>query len=252
MPKVGTQNTQSKITSKMSDMVDGPLKRVKPHISDCATRRSPRQKRARLTHRAILEAAATVIDEIGWDKASTNRIAERAGVSIGSLYQYFGNKEAILAALREEHRKEVHVVVGLALDRLDDPAVPVEEALRGLFEEMIGLHNDNPVLTRVLADEVPQSIGGQDVGEESDHLVRWLKRVLEHRPDVRVQNVEAAAYIMATSIEALTRRLAHETPKGTKTDLMIDEMVAMFSSYLTGRRSVWRKVFGSIELDADS
>ena len=57
---------------------------------------------------------------------------------------------------------------------------------------------------------------------------------------------------MAVSIEALTRWLAHEAPRGVKSADLVDEMVAMFSSYLTGRRSVWRKVFGSIELDAGS
>jgi AcrR family transcriptional regulator len=62
-------------------------------------RRSPRQTRSRATWEAILEAAAQILERHGAAALTTNRIAERAGVSIGSLYQYFPNKHAVLAEL---------------------------------------------------------------------------------------------------------------------------------------------------------
>src|ERR1035438_527887 len=62
------------------------------------SRKSPKQSRAQETVKAILEAFTQVFSRDGASKANTNRVAERAGVSIGSLYQYFPNKEAILAA----------------------------------------------------------------------------------------------------------------------------------------------------------
>jgi AcrR family transcriptional regulator len=199
------------------------------------------QERARFTVAAILEAAAEVIDEVGWARASTNRIAERAGVSIGSLYQYFASKEAILATLVEEHRKEVHVVVGLALHRLEDPAVPISEALGGLFEELVQLHSEEPVLTRVLATEVPHHLGDNDHGAKSEQLVGWLQRLLEERKDVRVEDAAAAAHVMAISIEALTRWLVHEAPEDLDTDRAVNEMVMMFTAYLTRRPPVRRQ-----------
>jgi AcrR family transcriptional regulator len=218
-------------------------KRAKTHIQNPhPSRRRPFQKRARFTVAAILEAAAEVIDEVGWARASTNRIAERAGVSIGSLYQYFANKEEILATLMEEHRKDVHVVVGLALDRLEDPSIPIADAaLRGLFDELVHLHREDPVLARVLAIEVPHQHGENDHGAKSDHLVRWLQRVLEERKDVRVHDPSSAAHVIAISIEALTRWLVHEAPRELDTESTVSEMVTMFTSYLTYRPPVRRQ-----------
>ena len=187
---------------------------------------------------SILEAAAAVIDEVGWANASTNRIAERAGVSIGSLYQYFANKEEILATMIEAHRKDVHVVVGLALDRLEDPSVPIEVALRDLFNELVRLHRADPVLTRILATAVPHHHGESDHGPKPDHLVRWLQRLLEERSGVRVHDPAAAAHVIAISIEALTRWLVHESPEDLDTESTVEEMVTMFTSYLTQRPPV--------------
>jgi AcrR family transcriptional regulator len=213
-------------------------KRAKAHVSDKgAPRRTPFQERARFTVAAILQAAAEVIDEVGWAHASTNRIAERAGVSIGSLYQYFANKEEILATLMEEHRKDVHVVVGLALDRLEDPSVPIKDALRSLFADLMTMHRDDPVLTRVLATEVPHQHGTNHHGAKSDHLVRWLQRVLEERPDVAVGDTAAAAHVVATSIEALTRWLVHEAPDSVDTRAAVEEMVRMYGGYLSAPKT---------------
>ncbi len=66
------------------------------------TRRKPRQARAVATYEAILEGAARVFKREGWD-ATTNRIAEEAGVGIGSVYEYFPNKQALIVALAERH-----------------------------------------------------------------------------------------------------------------------------------------------------
>jgi AcrR family transcriptional regulator len=238
MPRVQQKNPRKQRASTKTSRAPANGNRAKAHISEpFLTRRRPFQERARFTVAAILEAAAKVIDEVGWARASTNRIAERAGVSIGSLYQYFANKEAILETLMEEHRKDVHVVVGLALDRLEDPTVPVDEALRHLFEELIRLHGDEPILTRVLATEVPHHHGGNDHGAKSEHLVRWLQRVLEQRPDIQVRDTTAAASVVATSIEALTRWLVHEAPEEIDSEAVIEEMVTMFSGYLTAPRA---------------
>ena len=68
-----------------------------------SARKTPRQERARATVDAILMAAAHILKNEGSGHLTTNRIAEVAGVSIGSLYQYFPNKVAVVAALRERH-----------------------------------------------------------------------------------------------------------------------------------------------------
>ena len=78
-----------------------------PARKPVSPRKQPAQGRSRFTVRQIVESAARVFEERGYAGANTNRIAERAGVSIGSLYQYFPNKESILAVLLEQHTQEM-------------------------------------------------------------------------------------------------------------------------------------------------
>lgn len=217
--------------------VDRKRNRAAAHVSagSGATqpRRQPRQERARLTVAAILEAAVDVIDEVGWAGASTNRIAARAGVSIGSLYQYFPNKEAILGSLAEQHRDAAHQVVSQALGKLAEPAVPVACWLRQLFDDLLQLHREDPALTRVLSTEVPHDPAGDDRAK-SEHLVDDLRRALGRRHDTCLVNMDAAAHVLATTTETLSRWLAHEAPESLDTEILIHEIVAMLSGYITG------------------
>ncbi|MEI2581644.1 TetR/AcrR family transcriptional regulator [Scytonema sp. PRP1] len=95
-------------------------------------RKLPQQDRSKVTVDAILTATARILTEEGYDKASTNRIAELAGVSIGSLYQYFPNKEALVASLVEHHVNEMIDLVESKLKDLFD--APVEVALPELVK----------------------------------------------------------------------------------------------------------------------
>src|SRR5262250_1602249 len=81
-------------------------------------RKSASQQRSRATVDALLEATARILIKEGYDRASTNRIAHVAGVSIGSLYQYFPSKEALVAALIDRHVEGTLQVMGEAVERL--------------------------------------------------------------------------------------------------------------------------------------
>lgn len=201
-----------------------------------ARRRRPRQERAKFTVAAILEAAVEVIDALGWATASTNRIAQRAGVSIGSLYQYFPNKEAILASLVEDHHRAVHAVIDDALEDLDDPQVSLADVLRAMFEDLVQLHRNDPVLTRMLSTQVPHCHSQHRDAAETEHYARHLERLLERRPDARVRDTTIAAYLLATTTAALTRWMAHEAPPTLDTAAAIDEAVTMLGGYLTATR----------------
>jgi len=95
------------------------------HISkprfDLRARRDPAQERSRQTVDAIVEAAGQLLVEHGRLGVTTNAVAERAGASIGSVYQYFPNKEAIFASLQERHRDQVMPLIQHTLARLADP-----------------------------------------------------------------------------------------------------------------------------------
>src|SRR5581483_874384 len=92
-----------------------------------APRKKPKQERSQATVDAILVATARVLCETGYDRASTNRIALAAGVSVGSLYQYFPSKEALVAALVERHVDQMNDLLASKIVAVIDapPAVAV-------------------------------------------------------------------------------------------------------------------------------
>src|SRR3954453_20346490 len=102
------------------------------------------QERSRATVAALVEATARILVSEGFDKASTNRIAEVAGVSVGSLYQYFPTKEALVLAVVERHNRETMDVVAGVLDDLD--SLPLEQAVQRLVTIAIEAHRVDPKL----------------------------------------------------------------------------------------------------------
>ena len=101
-------------------------------------RRRPNQRRARQTVDAILEAAIRVLKREGFGAITTNRIAEVAGVSIGSVYQYFPDKRAIFVALHQRHVEEMDRLVGIKL--VEHANSSLEELVCGLVEAVVEAH----------------------------------------------------------------------------------------------------------------
>jgi AcrR family transcriptional regulator len=117
-------------------------------------RKNASQERSRATVDALVEATARILVREGFDKASTNRIAEVAGVSVGSLYQYFPSKEALVAAVIERHSQEIRQTVRGEL--ADAMSLPVEQAVRTLVAVAVKAHRVDPRLHRVLAEQIPR------------------------------------------------------------------------------------------------
>ena len=118
-------------------------------------RKHASQERSRATVDALVEATARILVREGFDKASTNHIAEQAGVSVGSLYQYFPGKEALIAAVIERHSQEImHVVRGALAKAV---ASPLKQAVRTLVAAAIEAHRVDPKLHRVLAEQIPRT-----------------------------------------------------------------------------------------------
>src|SRR5690348_15509443 len=91
-------------------------------------RKNASQDRSRATVDALVEATARILVKEGFDKASTNRIAEAAGVSVGSLYQYFPSKEALVVAVMDRHNDETMRLVRSEL--ADVATLPIKQAIR--------------------------------------------------------------------------------------------------------------------------
>lgn len=119
-------------------------------------RKTPRQRRSRETVAVIIEAAAQVFQREGYAATSTNKIAERAGVSIGSLYQYFPDKDALLVTLAERELAAATQLVEDLLTRLGAAGTTGEQLLRELVFASATAHIEQPRLHQLLFDEAPR------------------------------------------------------------------------------------------------
>jgi AcrR family transcriptional regulator len=123
-----------------------------------SVRRRPKQRRARQTVEAVLDAVVRLLKRDGSKAITTNRIAEVAGVSIGSVYQYFPDKRAIFIALHQRHIDQIDRMVQTKL--VEHAASSIEELLRAMVEAMIEAHATDPELYELLMTEVPHRADG--------------------------------------------------------------------------------------------
>src|SRR5580698_4290849 len=118
-------------------------------------RKQPQQARSEATIEAVLQAAAHILGQRGWRGLTTNAVADAAGVSVGSLYQYFPNKLALVEAVRQRHFGRVLDVMRVA----ESEGAGAEAVLGKLVDGLIAAHGDEPELHRILLEEVPRAAG---------------------------------------------------------------------------------------------
>jgi AcrR family transcriptional regulator len=200
-----------------------------------APRKHPTQRRARETVEAILAAATALFATHGYARTTTNGVADRAGVSIGSLYQYFPNKDALLAALHERHEARVGPVIARSLVVLADPAVTLERGLGALVRALGEAHDADPALTRAVAVQSPQvpPLGSRQ-RKQAEHYVGRIETLLSGRSDVRPGDRRVMARVLVQATESLTRWLVHDLPPEVDRRVVGDEVVRMLWRYLAG------------------
>ena len=196
-------------------------------------RRKPRQVRAELTRERILAAAAHVFAEHGYAAGTTNRIAERARISIGSLYQYFPNKAAILASLLVRH---IDRGTWKQADELDLSAGTLEATVRAVVRDAIDNHSDDPQLLRIMIEEAPVSPElVETIERHGKARVAQLRDVLARHPDVGVQDLDTAAELITFTVEMNTHKLM-ASPRTIPIEKFENELVGMITRYLRGDR----------------
>lgn len=176
-----------------------------------SARRRPRQQRSRAIVDSILEAGRRLLAESGESALTTNRIAERAGVSVGSLYRYFPNKEAVVAAICDVHTGHDVAEVRAAMDTPEER--PLREWLVSIVDYQLERHRRLLEVGRaVYRDQHREFSLAQRVGAQE--VERHIRAVLEHhREEVRTRDLEQAAFLIARGISALVRRALDECPE---------------------------------------
>jgi AcrR family transcriptional regulator len=199
---------------------------------DVKPRKSPRQARAKATVDAIVKATTQVLLEEGYDRFTTARAAERAGVSIGSLYQYFPNKAALASAVIDRCCENFLIAFESALAGRC-PAT-LADCIRAIIDLAFVSHPMTPELHRVLLDLAPR-IGVADKTEMvSRTTAKAIESMLRKHSDEIAPGIDlaTAATMVETMLEALTHRAILAHPVHAQDDTLAKEATNMSTRYL--------------------
>jgi AcrR family transcriptional regulator len=211
--------------------------RRSPAKAKLRPRRRPSQARAQDTVDILLEATARILVRRGWAGTTTNHIAVAAGVSIGTLYEYFPSKDAMVLALVERHLDRAEATLSATIAAFGSASVPaVEPLVRAMVDMMLALHADAPRLHRVLFEEVPHPPAVRTrVRALEDRSASALAALLPRMPDVRVARPEVAARLVVDMLESLTHRWVTDTAGAPlPAERLASELVRMIVAYLRG------------------
>lgn len=178
---------------------------------------------------AILEAAARVFVKEGYG-ATTNRIAAAAGVSVGSLYQYFPSKDAIAVELLRRYRESLVELVGNALAQVETTRFDV--VVRGLLTDLLRAERIDPGLHRVLIEQVLRTPARREVTgfeERFEELLATTLRKMGKR--VKVRDYEVASFLLVRVVLSVVQSAVVDRPR-LNTPLLADELTRLVSVYV--------------------
>jgi AcrR family transcriptional regulator len=192
-------------------------------------RKHPIQRRSKATVEAVLEAGARLLVTIGYDKASTNKIAETAGISIGSLYEYFPGIEAVFAEIRRREDQRY-----ISLVRAEPVPNTVRETLRLNITTYITLVLSNIELHAALVRDVPQYATTEaDSILVSDWLAQSNQVISSQAIKLRPQCESVIALELTTRVLRSTiNDYALHAPERLKHSVVADQLVDMLERYM--------------------
>lgn len=198
-------------------------------------RKRPTQRRSVDTVQTILRAAAQVFSARGYAGATTNHIAARAGVSIGSLYEYFPSKDALLVELFERHLTEAEDILAAVWQSLP-PDAGIAELVRAFANAMVDTHANDRALHRLLFEEAPLPRATRRRLEEVEQRnAALVEAYLRANRRLSRRDPAIASTIIVQCIEAITHKLVVHGESNADPTPYVDEMVALVTSYLGAR-----------------
>lgn len=201
-----------------------------PKTPPLSSRKQPRQARSSRLVADILEAAVQVLSREGARRFTTARVAERAGISVGSLYQYFPNKESILFRLQADEWRQTGA---LLQDILADRRLPPAERLRTLVRTFFRSECEEAALRLALGDAAPLY---RDAPESREHRKAGVRQVLafmrEALPRTRPAERARVAEVMMTTMEAVGKSASEDGRSPAEVDRIAAVTGDMFCAWL--------------------
>lgn len=200
-----------------------------PRIS---SRKQPKQARSAELVAAILQAAVQVLAKEGAQRFTTARVAEKAGVSVGSLYQYFPNKAAILFRLQSDEWRQT---TDLLRDILEDIRKPPLDRLRGLVHAFLRSECDEAAVRVALDDAAPlyrDAPEAQAARASGDRTIQLFMQ--EALPNAAQATRELAGDLVMTTLSTVGKQFSEAPRTSAEIEAYADAMADMFCAYLRG------------------
>lgn len=193
-------------------------------------RKLPRQIRAQQTVIRILDSAAHILIEEGVERLTTNYVAESANISVGSLYQYFPNKQSIIAELRRKHLERLRHAMLPVIN--DAKTMPLAEAIRYLVETSVKIHQIDFELNSAL-DVTEQPMPKNAVYQERSPIIYGLQEFLTHRKKELRSDLdpEFAALTLFQAVKAILHGTAEMCPDRLYEKVLVQEITSFVIAY---------------------
>lgn len=174
-------------------------------------RKAPRQARSQHMVEQILQATARILEERGYAGMNTNAVAARAGVSVGSVYQYFPNKDSLITALHERHGAQMYAAIDAVL--AGAAARTLREHLAAMVHAWLAAHQVEPELHKVLEKEFPFfDAPTQDSPADNNSFQRILHMLEAHRDEIGQPDLDLATWVLLRMMESLVHAAVMDAP----------------------------------------
>lgn len=195
-------------------------------------RKKPTQARAAATIDAIIEATSQILQREGEDAVTTGRIAERAGVSIGSLYQYFANRDAILIALNTRQREEIVAEVARSLSEIEGQNG--EEIVRRVVATLVAIfrprRSRRRMVTLVAALRAEK---GDETGALLDRIGDLIVEMSRRFPETSARPLsKVSAYVLTRAVMGAIRSAVVENSRILDEPEFEEELARLANAYL--------------------
>jgi AcrR family transcriptional regulator len=194
-------------------------------------RKQPQQQRSKAVVDTLLEATARILERSGLEETSTNEIARVAGVSVGSLYQYFPSKEALVAALIERKVELDLREIGGVVEKLQGG--PLDSIIAGVVRASLEMHRRDRGLLRALLELVPRVGRHAQVRQLAAQGRVGLRQLLEaHQAELRRVDLDIPTFIVGRLLEELAHAALFERPELLEDPRFADEVTYLVMAYL--------------------
>jgi AcrR family transcriptional regulator len=206
-------------------------------------RKTPVQARSTITVDAIFEATIQVLLSHGADRLTTTRVAERAGVSVGTLYQYYPNKQSLLFAVLENHLERVFLALEQACEQ--SQGKPLAVMVQAVVERFVDAKMERTDISIALYRIAAELGGATLVKQMGERSRKALKATLRTAPDAHFPQEDFAVQMMLSAMAGTTRSVLEAGASAVMVRRLREQLVLLCQSYMAavaGRRTSSQKV----------